>query len=381
MADGGGGGSGGGQGLAAMEWRTRCWGCGLGVGLPAYSPMFRCGWCGAVSVEGDDQQAASAAAAAGRAAARGARARWPRETAAQYRWSQLQGRLMLAAVTTFILCLIGGGVWSVFPVLFPAVSSGFLLHTVLTAALAFNTVFNFALCSCRPAGRLPPMCWGEGSAVGQGGLDNVTYCRMCHFPKPHRAHHCRSCGLCVLDMDHHCPFIANCVGATNQRHFVLFLIYAVISCTYLAGISTYTLRTHCTHELTTIRDASRSGSIRRGFLALTTVQLSWLFRANSGMAVSYRAMVLFYLCLAGAGTAIGMATLLRQQLRLLLRGITYIDSLQCTNGAAGQRGQGMSMTNLRHVFGTEWMPYWLLPRLGPPPGSEHPKWAGNDHSH
>eukprot|EP00850_Spirogloea_muscicola_P003294 SM000013S26463 [mRNA] locus=s13:504306:505807:+ [translate_table: standard] len=381
MADGGGGGGGGSQGLAAMEWRTRCWGCGLGVGLPAYSPVFRCGWCGAVSVDGDDQQAASAAAAAaGGVAGRGERARWPRETAAQYRWSQLQGRLMLAAVTTFILCLIGGGVWSVFPVLFPSISSGLLLHTVLTVALAFNTIFNFALSSWWPAGRLPPMRWGEGSAVGQGALDNVTYCRMCQFPKPQRAHHCRSCGLCILDMDHHCPFIANCVGATNQRHFVLFLIYAVISCTYLVGMSMYTLRTHW-NDLITSRDARRSGSIRRGFLALTTVHLMWLFRANSGMAVSYRAMVLFYLCLAGAGTAIGMATLLLQQLRLLLRGLTYIDSLQSSNGAAGQRGQAVSMTNLRRVFGTGWMPYWLLPRLGPPPGSELAKWAENDHSH
>lgn len=54
------------------------------------------------------------------------------------------------------------------------------------------------------------------------------YCRKCRMPRPERAHHCSSCNKCVLKMDHHCPWVSNCVGLRNQKFFYLFLITAVI---------------------------------------------------------------------------------------------------------------------------------------------------------
>lgn len=37
-------------------------------------------------------------------------------------------------------------------------------------------------------------------------------------------------------MDHHCPYINNCVGYGNQAHFIWFLIFAVIGCLHAAII-------------------------------------------------------------------------------------------------------------------------------------------------
>jgi len=52
------------------------------------------------------------------------------------------------------------------------------------------------------------------------------FCKTCNSYKPPRAHHCKHCKRCTLTMDHHGPWIANCVGHGNAPHFLRFL-YAV----------------------------------------------------------------------------------------------------------------------------------------------------------
>jgi len=56
------------------------------------------------------------------------------------------------------------------------------------------------------------------------------HCKWCAKYKPDRCHHCRVCRVCVLKMDHHCPWIYNCVGFRNHKFFFLFIFYVTIDC-------------------------------------------------------------------------------------------------------------------------------------------------------
>ncbi|KAJ5621218.1 hypothetical protein N7528_006001 [Penicillium herquei] len=55
-------------------------------------------------------------------------------------------------------------------------------------------------------------------------FDEENFCVPCMSRKPIRSRHCRRCGRCVAKHDHHCPWIDNCVGANNLRHFVLYIL-------------------------------------------------------------------------------------------------------------------------------------------------------------
>lgn len=73
-----------------------------------------------------------------------------------------------------------------------------------------------------------PMSMQEMKKTGER-----RHCKWCGKYKPDRCHHCRVCKSCILKMDHHCPWIYNCVGFKNYKYFFLLLVYSVLDCHFI----------------------------------------------------------------------------------------------------------------------------------------------------
>jgi len=67
-------------------------------------------------------------------------------------------------------------------------------------------------------------------------------CKWCNKYKPDRCHHCRTCRMCILKMDHHCPWIYNCVGFRNYKYFFLLLLYTTIDCNFIVWTMSSSVR-------------------------------------------------------------------------------------------------------------------------------------------
>ena len=58
-------------------------------------------------------------------------------------------------------------------------------------------------------------------------------CQFCNNSKKFiRSSHCRTCQECILFRDHHCPYIANCIGFNNIQYFLNFLFWGAYSIVY-----------------------------------------------------------------------------------------------------------------------------------------------------
>ena len=67
----------------------------------------------------------------------------------------------------------------------------------------------------------------------------LTRCKSCYVARPVNVHHCGICHACVLEQDHHCPWVNNCVGLFNKKYFILFNFYSILSLIYSSFIFGY----------------------------------------------------------------------------------------------------------------------------------------------
>ena len=163
----------------------------------------------------------------------------------------------------------------------------------------------------------------------------IRYCEKCFAVKPDRSHHCSVCEKCVLKMDHHCPWVNNCVGFHNYKFFFLFLFYAYL----------YTLWLLVTSAL------EFSNQLVQRNAALTRhVQINFHF---------------VFLCVVAALFFLFLTSLFWYHLYLILRNRSTLEQFRApVIGEAAledERAWHLGVKgNLAQIFGRDWKK-WMIP--------------------
>lgn len=125
------------------------------------------------------------------------------------------------------------------------------LLAVISHFMAMTTDPGAVPPDAKPLPELEEVPESSEDAIGLLAMPQPTkkLCRRCRAYKPQRAHHCSVCRRCIIKMDHHCPWVNNCVGIGNHKYFLLFVFYTMLSCIYsLALIITRFATCHAVRE-------------------------------------------------------------------------------------------------------------------------------------
>lgn len=231
--------------------------------------------------------------------------------------------LLVFADYVIVRHVIASWFWTVQPsfALLPFTNVGVLLFVMYQCLLLLAWFSHFQAMTTDP-GTIP-------SKTAPENYSNPKCCKLCRGQwKPPRAHHCKTCHRCIFRMDHHCPWINNCVGLANQKLFILFLGYTALS----AIVTLLMLSASCVSWLWSQKswsDAAAPSSV--------TIICSGL------VAVECVAAVLF------------VSDFLQEQIESITQNSTLVETYQRTHGERGDFTE-----HFKQIFGDEWW-WWPVP--------------------
>lgn len=249
----------------------------------------------------------------------------------------------LAMAVTFVMIPVSylHGVLMIAPIIWPVRNVPqdlverntfpFYVSLVLMTVLFVNTMVNlfYTVTVDTTCGRvaLP--------VVSQPGW---YFCPFCQHYSPPRAHHCPTCTKCVLKRDHHCYFAGKCIGYYNQRYFIAFLVYLIISSILGVIMSLWAI------------------TILLGSFSLTYIPailfpvLAWMFQiAPVNPWIMMETSIAIFVTVGAGG-------LLAVQLYTIYKGQTYYEFQRGVT--AYNRGPNNNFTD---SLGLHWLICWLFP--------------------
>ncbi|KAF3829215.1 hypothetical protein GH733_003479 [Mirounga leonina] len=201
----------------------------------------------------------------------------------------------------------------------------------------------------------------------------VYKCPKCCSIKPDRAHHCSVCKRCIRKMDHHCPWVNNCVGENNQKYFVLFTMYiALISLHALIMVGFHFL--HCFEEdwtnLLQAYGLTREGTAEARISLHEKKQPPKVSSTEcSSFSPPTTVILLILLCFEGLLFLIFTSVMFGTQVHSICTDETGIEQLKKEERRWAKKTKWM---NMKAVFGHPFSLGWASPFATPDQGKADP---------
>ncbi|KAL7679030.1 putative palmitoyltransferase, DHHC domain-containing protein [Plasmopara halstedii] len=119
------------------------------------------------------------------------------------------------------------------PIFFFLVNDLLLEFKVVLLVSICLTTISFTMVACSD----PGVVFQDLEVCNQlHDIETGIICAQCEVRRPLNASHCSDCGVCIKELDHHCPWTGKCVGERTIKWFYIFLTCISLHCMLIGAI-------------------------------------------------------------------------------------------------------------------------------------------------